>query len=121
MAAGTQGYSADDLVAIGLESGLLRTSAPPELEAIGWGGLLDVSDPLQSLLGRQLPEDVTAAAARLLVVERLIGGSGASHLDGFDLGPASGGCRHLRLAYADAKRYTNEETRLRVIEGQRPW
>lgn len=121
MAAGTQGYSADDLVAIGLESGLLRTSAPPELEGIGWGGLLDVSDPLQLLLGQQLPEDVTAAVARLLIVERLVGGSGASHLDGFDLGPASGGCRHLRLAYTDAKRYTNEEPRPRVIEGQRPW
>ncbi len=121
MAAGTQGYSADDLVAIGLESGLLRTSAPPELEAIGWGGLLDVSDPLQPLLGQQLPEDVTAAVARLLVVERLVGGSGASHLDGFDLGPAASGSRHLRLAYTDAKRYTNEEPRQRVIEGQRPW
>ena len=121
MAAGTQGYSADDLVATGIESGLLRTSAPPDLLAVGWGGLLDVSDPLQPLLGQQLPEDVTASVARLLVVERLIGRSGAGHLDGFDLGPAAGGYRHLRLAYTDARRYTNEEPRPRVIEGQRPW
>jgi len=121
MAVGTQGYSADDLVAIGLESGLLRVQAPADLDAISWGGLLNVSDPLQPLLALQLPADAISSIARLLIVERLLGTDGASHIDSFDLGPENRGNRRLSLAYTDARRYTNEDPGTRLIEGVRPW
>ncbi len=121
MAVGVQGYSADDLVAVGLESGLLRTPVPPNLDAVSWGGVLDVSDPLQPLLSQQLPEDAIGSVARLLIVERLLGTEGASHIDSFNLGPENRGNRRLSLTYTDARRYTNEEPGTRVIEGVRPW
>jgi hypothetical protein len=119
MAAGTSGYTADDLSKIGLEAGLLGVSPPPEFRDILMGTLVDQTDPLEELIHQTLPEDSFEAVARLLLVEQLIGGGRASYIETFQIGPEHQGERPLKLVYKDPQRYSDREPALRTIEGTR--
>jgi Domain of unknown function (DUF4062) len=121
MGIGMASYSAEELAAIGFESGLLRTPLPSELQGPTYGISLDVSDPLQELMSHNLPEDAIAGIAVLLIVERLVGASFASHVDRFEMGPENAGRRRIRVAYTEAPRYVNQAPVSRVVEGVRPW
>lgn len=121
MMPGTGGYSAEDLVKIGIESGLLVANLPADLQNNFLGQMIDLSDPLCELLGLDIPEGAFGPIARLLVVERLVGGGFASHIDEFALGPPNTGVRQVRLVYTDAQRYSNAAPVKRTIEGERPW
>lgn len=121
MAIGMANYSAEELAAIGFESGLLRAPLPRELQGPTYGISLDVSDPLQELMSHNLPEDAIAGIAVLLIVERLVGGGLASHIDRFELGPEHAGRRRIRVAYTEAPRFANQAPVSRVVEGVRPW
>lgn len=121
MAAGTSGYTADDLSQIGLEAGLVGVSPPTEFRDMLMGSLVDQADPLEELVHQTLPEDSFEAVARLLLVEQLIGGGRASYIDTFQVGPEHQGRRPLKLIYKDPQRYSNQEPALRTIEGTRPW
>lgn len=121
MAIGMANYSAEDLAAIGFESGLLRTPLPDELQGPTYGISLDVSDPLQDLMSYNLPEDAVAGIAVLLIVERLVGSGLASHVDRFEMGPEHSGRRRIRVTYTEAPRYVNQASVSRTVEGVRPW
>lgn len=121
MAIGMANYSAEDLAAIGFESGLLGTSLPGELQGPTYGISLDVSDPLQDLMSHNLPEDAVAGIAVLLIVERLVGSGLASHVDRFEMGPEHAGRRRIRVTYTEAPRYVNQAPVSRTVEGARPW
>jgi hypothetical protein len=119
MAAGTSGYSADDLTEVGIRAGLLHEPLPDRLGMMSF--MVDASDPLSELEGIAVPEGSVAAIARLLVVEQLVGSRKAASVDTFALGPASGGQRHVRVGWREPRRYTNVEPGYRVVEGPRPW
>jgi hypothetical protein len=121
MAAGTSVYSADDLIFEGLKSGLLNSPLPRELQSFTMGSFVDVTDPLQELMQHPLPEDSFAAIARLAIVERLIGSDQASDVESLEIGPEHQGQRRFELTYMAPRRYTNEESRKRLINGKRPW
>jgi Domain of unknown function (DUF4062) len=117
MAAGTSGYSAEDLAEIGLRAGLLGESPPERLSDYGF--LMDTSDPLAELLREHLSESSIQSMARLLVVEQLIGGRRASRVEEFSIGPEHLGGRRISLTYIEARRYSNVEPAKRAIKGMR--
>ena len=119
MAAGTTGYSADDLTEISVKAGLLGEPLPRELDGMSF--LIEVEDPLAELQALSLPEGAVPALARLLVVEHLVGSRRASAVEGFALGPSHRGDRHLQLTWREPERYSNVEPRSRSVEGVRRW
>jgi hypothetical protein len=121
LAIGMANYSAEELAAISFESGLLRGPLPRDLQGPTYGISLDVSDPLQELMSHNLPEDTITGIAVLLIVERLVGGGLASHVDRFELGPEHAGQRRIRVTYTEAQRFANQPPVSRVVEGVRPW
>jgi hypothetical protein len=118
-AMGTSGYSADDLTEIAMNVGLLGEAIPDVLGRMTF--LVDDSDPLAELQTMAIPEGAAQPLARLLLVERLVGGRRASAVDRFSLGPAHGGERQLELSWWEPRRYSNVEPSLRSISGSRGW
>lgn len=115
---GTSGYSADDLTEIAMNVGLLGEAIPDVLGRMTF--LVDDSDPLAELQTMAVPEGAVQPLARLLLVERLVGGRRASAVERFSLGPARGGERQLELSWWEPRRYSNVEPRARssaVAEG----
>ena len=81
--------------------------------------MIETHDPLAPLDGLCLPHATYAAVARLLVIERLIGGDGASAVEHFAIGPEHAGARPLELAWKETLYYSNVEPGLREIRGVR--
>jgi hypothetical protein len=119
MAAGTTGYSADDLTEVSVKAGLLGEPVPRELDGMSF--LIEAEDPLAELQTLSLPEGAVPALARLLVVEHLVGSRRASVVEGFALGPSHRGERHLQLTWREPERYSNVEPGSRSVEGVRRW
>jgi hypothetical protein len=120
MAAGTSRHSSEDLTELGVRAGLLHEPLP-EGSGTMMGYMVDSTDPLAELERIAVPEGSVSAIARLLVVEQLIGSQKASSVDAFDLGPAIGGQRRVRVGWWEPRRYTNVEPGYRAVEGTRPW
>lgn len=118
-AMGTSGYSADDLTEIAMKVGLLGEAVPDVLGRMSF--LVDDSDPLAELQTMAVPEGALQALARLVLVERLVGGRRASAVERFSLGPAHGGERQLELSWWEPRRYSNVEPGVRSISGSRRW
>ncbi|MHB8694987.1 MAG: DUF4062 domain-containing protein [Solirubrobacteraceae bacterium] len=118
-AMGTSGYSADDLTEIAMRVGLLGEAIPDVLGRMTF--LVDDSDPLAELPTMAIPEGAVQPLARLLLVERLVGGRRASAVERFSLGPTHGGERQLELSWSEPRRYSNVEPRVRSISGSRRW
>lgn len=119
MAAGTLGYSAQDLTELGIRAGLLGEPLPGQLS--GFGSFADTTDPLGPLSGVRVPEGSLQAVARLLVVERLVGQRKAAAVERFTLGPLRSGRRHVELAWREPRIYSNAEPERREITGERLW
>jgi hypothetical protein len=119
MAAGTAGYSPDDLTEIAMKVGLLDEPMPSDLGRMGF--LVGATDPLSELQALPVQEGAVQPLGRLLVVEQLVGGKRASAVERFSLGPAHRGVRHLELSWWEPRRYSNVEPQLRSLAGQRPW
>lgn len=118
-AAGTAGYSAEDLVEVGVRAGLLGEVLPDRLGAMQF--LVDTTDPLAPLTGLAVPEGSVQSIARLLVTEHLVGACKAAAIEDFTLGPLNAGQRSLRVGWREPRRYTNVEPGERLIEGTRAW
>jgi hypothetical protein len=116
MAASFNGLSPDDQTEIGLRAGLLGEPLPSQMDT-NFGFMVDTSDPLAELAGSMLPLSAEEAVGRLLMVERLVGGGGASRLVRFALGPAHLGERRIEIEYVEPQRYMNREPGVRRIEG----
>jgi hypothetical protein len=112
------GFSPDDQTEVGLRAGLLGEPLPAQLDQT-FGFMIDTSDPLAELDGLGLPPSAEEAVARLLVVERLLGGKRASRITHFALGPAHLGERRVELEYIEPRRYANHTPGSRRIEGTR--
>jgi hypothetical protein len=112
------GFSPDDQTEIGLRAGLLGEALPSQLDR-NFGFMIETSDPLVELDGLLLPPAAEEAIARLLIIERLIGGGRASRIDRFAMGPAHLGERRIELEYVEPRWYSNQEPGTRRIEGVR--
>ncbi len=117
MAAGTQGYSADDLTEVSLRVGMLAEPMPANLTGMAF--MVSTEDPLAPLDNVGVPEGSMQALARLLLTEYLVGGGRASAIEGFSLGPDVRGSRRLELTWRDPGRYANQTPATRVISGTR--
>lgn len=115
MATGLNGIPVEDQVEIGLRAGLFREPLPPQLGMLAT--MIDTADPLSALEGLNLPQATYESVARLLLVERLLGGHGASRVDHFAVGPESGGRRPVELAWREAFAFTGVEPPAREIAG----
>jgi hypothetical protein len=119
MAAGTQGYTAEDLTELAMKVGLLGEPMPTELRQMAF--LVNAEDPLAELQGLPVQEGAVQLLARLLVAEQLIGGRRASAIERFSLGPAHRGERRLELSWWEPRRYSNVDPKLRSVAGTRSW
>ncbi len=119
MAAGTAGYSADDLTEVAMKVSLLHEPIPSALERMAF--LLALEDPLAELQVLPVQEAAVQSLSRLLLVEHLVGRRRASAVQGFSLGPSHGGERRLELSWWEPRRSTNVEPKLRSISGRRDW
>lgn len=119
MAVGTSGFTAEDLVEVGLRAGLLREPLPERLGPMSF--MVKSADPLEPLLGVAVPEGSLQPIARLLVVEQLVGSRKAASLDEFVVGPRASGQRRVRVGWWEPRRYSNVEPAHRLVEGTRPW
>jgi hypothetical protein len=119
MAAGTAGFTPEDLVEAGLRAWLLHERLPERLDAMSF--MVETADPLAPLPSVAVPEGSLQPKARLLVVEQLVGSRKASSVDEFALGPLASGQRRVRVGWWEPRRYSNVEPAHRVVEGTRPW
>ena len=117
MAAGLNGVSVEEQVEIGLDAGLFGAPLPSQL---GWlASSVDSSDPLADLDELALPHSVYEPVARLMIVERLLGGRGASRVEQVAVGPAHHGSRAIAVAWSEARWATNVEPARRELSGTR--
>ena len=119
MAAGTQGYSAEDLTEVAMRVGVLGERMPGDLGQMSF--LVKAEDPLADLQGLPVQEGAVQPLARLLITEHLVGGRRASAIERFSLGPVHRGERQLELTWWEPRRYSNVEPKLRAVEGKRRW
>jgi hypothetical protein len=119
MAAGTAGYSREDLTEIAVKVGLLGEKMPGELGRMSF--LVGASDALAELQIMQVPEGAVQPLARLLVVEQLVGGRRASAIERFAIGPARRGERQIELSWWEPRGNTNVEPSIRSVNGKRRW
>jgi hypothetical protein len=116
MRSGTGGFTAEDLVELGLRHLLFGEALPVQL-----GGMefltncgVDREALAQAL---SLPEAVAAPIVRLALVEGLVGSGKADGLTGFAPGPRVAGRRRALVAWREPRVYVNQEPGLRQIEG----
>ena len=118
-AAGTSGYSPDDLTEVAVRVGLLEEPTPPNLQQMSF--LVAAEDPLAELQAMHVSEGSIQALSRLLVVENLVGSRRASGVERFVIGPPRNHQRQLEIAWWEPRRYSNVEPQLRRVTGGRPW
>lgn len=114
MRAGTSGYSADDLVELGVRHFFFGDPLPDAL-----GFLRHMTDPRidPAELERASRDDHPADAVRLLLLETLVAGGNASTITEFQLGPEQNGGRRLVLEWEEPLVYTNVAPQRRRVEG----
>lgn len=103
MAAGTSGYSVDDLAELGLRRALLKDPVPGDLATMGF--LVPDGDPLGELDASGVTPAAYGPIARLLVIEYALGGGLASHIEDWLVGPPGREGRNIRFAYREAPRW----------------
>jgi hypothetical protein len=108
------GYSADDLTEIALRTALFGEQNPLGTMAF----LAEATNPLPALNGLGLSEDAFGQVARLLMIEELVGRLQGGHLTQFDISPARGRTRRIRLGWIPDRIYENVTPQPRVIEGE---
>ena len=111
----TSGYSADDLTEAGLRTALFGTRHPlagQHLEFIG-----QIGDPLAALRAARVPDEIVRPLAELMFVDTIVGTGRAARVTEFRLGTAVRGTRRLVAAWQPPRRYSNEPSKARLIEG----
>lgn len=108
--------SFEDQVELGLRAGLFGEPLPDRLGMLS--SMVNIDDPLAPLDGVGLAQASYESVARLVVVERLIGGGGASRVEHFVVGPAHSGRRPVELAWRETL-YAQTAPARREISGWR--
>jgi hypothetical protein len=116
MRVAVNGHSPDELTEIALRSALFGEPNPLGTMAL----LAQATNPLPALNGLGLSEDAVGQVARLLVTEELVGRLHAGHITQFELSPARGGARRIRLGWMPDRIYDNVAPQPRFIEGEVP-
>jgi hypothetical protein len=114
---GAGGMSSEEQVEAGVRHQLFGEPLPQALGAFTFMTTsgIDDGDLRQAF---QLPNEYAEAVTRLVISDGLVGNGNAARLLEFKLGPRVGSIRRLRLAWEDARRYTNVEPSRRAIEGE---
>lgn len=117
LATGINGISFEEQVELGLRAGLLAEPLPERLGMLA--SMVDSSDPLAELDSLGLSQAIYAPVAGLLLVERLLGGGGASQVHETTVGPEHGARRPVRVVWTEPVWATNVTPGRREIEGWR--
>jgi hypothetical protein len=79
--------------------------------------LTEMADPFEPLRGAQVADEILRPIARLLLTEALVGGGNIARITNFRLGSAVAGKRRIDLGWETLKRYSNEKSEMRRIDG----
>ncbi len=109
------GHSADDLTEAGLRTVLFGTRHPLAGQHLEFMG--QIADPLAALRSARVPDEIVRPLAELMFVDTLVGTGRASRISEFRLGAAVGGKRRLVVVWQTPRRYSNERSNARHIEG----
>lgn len=109
------GYSPDDLTEIGLRTALFGERNPMKDQHFGFAA--DLPDPLGPLRTQRVSEEVIRPIGQVLVTEALVGSGRAERVVHFRLGPPIAGRRRAELQWQPPRRYSNNRSGLRKIEG----
>jgi|GEM_PF-724658 len=109
------GLSADDLTEAGLRTVLFGTRHPLADQDLGFIG--EIADPFAALRTARVADEIARPLAELMFVDALVGGGRAARITQFKLGAAVGGVRRLVAGWQPPRRYSNERTPDRHIEG----
>ena len=78
----------------------------------------EIDDPLSPLREERVSEEIVRPLSELLVTDILVGSGRAIGIHEFRLGVPIRGRRKLTLSWEPAKRYSNEKTTIRTIQGE---
>jgi hypothetical protein len=109
------GYSADDLTEAGLRAVLFGTRHPLADQHLGF--IAEIADPFATLRMARVSDEITRPLAELMFVDALVGNGRAARVTQFKLGASVRGVRRLVAGWQPPKRYSNELTRDRHIDG----
>lgn len=109
------GYSADDLTEAGLRTVLFGTRHPLADQHLGFIG--EVPDPFAALRTARVSDEIVRPLAELMFVDALVGSGRAARITQFKVGAAVRGVRRLVAGWQPPRRYSNERTRDRHVEG----
>ena len=109
------GYSADDLTEAALRSVLFGERHPLADQHMSF--LAEMRDPLAALRAAGVADEITRPLAELLIADELIGSGRAARLTAFTLGASIRGARRLAIGWEPPRRYSNERSTARAIEG----
>lgn len=110
------GHSADDLTVAGLRTVLFGTRHPLSGEHLEFMG--QIGDPFAALRAARPPDEIMRPLAELMFVDALVGTGRAARVTEFRLGTAVCGTRRLVAAWQAPRRYSNERSKTRLIEGE---
>lgn len=111
---GGRTYTAQDLTEMGLRRSLFGEPIPLDDFT---GHMATNADPLASIAGMGLSEEIIRPIVHLLLTEALVGGGRAAGITRLRLGPSVAGRRRFELAWEAPRRYDNVEPERRQIEG----
>ena len=117
MRAGTGGYSADELVELGMRALFAGDAVPPEVGLLQFmtDTGIDLVDLRQAF---DLPNEFAEAVVRLVVIEGLVGSGRARRLLSLSLGPRDALSRRIAIEWEDPRTYVNVEPMQRRIESE---
>jgi hypothetical protein len=110
------GRSADDLTEIAIRTALLGEANP--LGTAPSHFVTEMPDPFEPLRGAHVADEILRPIARLMLTEALVGGGGVARITNFRLGSAIVGKRRIDLGWETPKRYSNERSEMRRIDGR---
>ncbi len=119
MRAGTSGYSADDLIELGMRSLFLGEAIPDQIAMLSFMTETTINgDDLRQAF--DLPNEFAEAVTRLVVTDGLVGGRNASRVLSLSLGPRTGNSRRIAVEWEAHRIYANDEPARRALEGDWP-
>jgi len=108
-------YGPDDQTEFGLRSALFGERNP--ISDQGFGVATNVPNPFRPLLKQRVAEEVIRPIGQVLITEALVGSGRAERVVHFRLGPPVAGRRRAELQWQPPRRYSNNRSGLRKIEG----
>jgi hypothetical protein len=109
------GRGPDDLTEVALRTVLFGEPNPLEDQHMGFA--TEIEDPLASLRGTPVSEEIIRPLSELLITDVLVGSERARRIVTFRLGVRIRGRRTLALVWETPQRHANDSVSIRSIEG----